>query len=82
MRDVAAVHQRDRYGVRRIAVREVGAAVDGIDEPAIAATLTGAGDLPGFLAEDRVIGKGTADRRHERIGNLHVGAGGDLGVFA
>ncbi len=79
--DFGAACERHRHGVVRKPMDEVGGAVDGIDDPLVAAALARAFDVPRFLAQDRVLRKRRAQRGDDCVFGFHVGSGHDVAVL-
>ena len=80
MGNLGSVNQCDRHGVVGKAVDEIQRPVDRIHDPFVAATFAGTRDVPGFLAQDRMAGKGCTDRRYDRVLGFDIGRGHDLAV--
>ncbi len=80
MGDLGTMRERDRHGVVRESVDEIGRAVDRVDDPLESAAFARAMDLARFLAEDRVFRKGRAQRRDDRVLGLVVGFGADVAM--
>src|SRR5262249_42359043 len=74
--DIARLLERDADGTVRVAVREVGGAVERADVPAI---LAARGHGRGLLGQDGVIREGAAQRVHDQQLGLAIGHRDDVG---
>lgn len=79
MGQLGAVRQGDGDGVVRVAVQEVGRAVERVDNPPPSRVAVALGSR--LRAEDGVVGEGRRQGRGDGVGRLAAGGHGDVAVL-